>query len=468
MNSDHDLDAPLVVVTTDTHVGPRLKDDLRDYCPKQYLGEFDAFVRVHAPVIDDPLEYFRVWSLNPSLDEQAVAKSPKLSAIMEGLRTNATPGHHDVHARLDDMDRDGVAAEVVYHGSQNGQPFPFIHQIGGTFNALYFAPTGDPRELELAAVGQHMYNQWLADQCSVQAERHVGLAHLPMWDIDAATAELRWAHSVGLRGVNFPAPKPGIKPYDDLAWDPFWSACEELGMVLATHDGAGFDDLSVSRPHTHIALSLEGDLPRKLFPRMIFGGMFERYPGLKLVLTELESPASAWWSQMGKRFDEIWEVNRETLTHQLPRPPSEYMTSSVFLGQSYLHVVPAEVATAVSAGYASNFMWGSDYPHHEGCYRHAEDDVVETTTRLGLRSAFWHAPAHVARAMVGETAARVFGLDLHVLSAVAERAKALTPRRLGQRPEAVPDHWPFLARALHPYPEFHEDFDERALARSPD
>ena len=35
-----------------------------------------------------------------------------------------TAGHHDMHARLRDMDRAGVAAGVIYHGSQNNEPFP--------------------------------------------------------------------------------------------------------------------------------------------------------------------------------------------------------------------------------------------------------------------------------------------------------------------------------------------------------
>src|SRR5439155_19306644 len=98
----------------------------------------------------------------------------------------------------------------------------------------FFSPTASAHDLELVTVGQRMYNKWLSEQCSVQPERHVGLANLPMWDVEAAIRELEWASSVGLRGVNFPAPKPGIKPYDHPDWEPFWAACEERGMTLAT------------------------------------------------------------------------------------------------------------------------------------------------------------------------------------------------------------------------------------------
>src|SRR5213075_2619409 len=60
-------------------------------------------------------------------------------------------------------------------------------------------------DYEQAQIGRHIYNRWLADFCSVEPERHVGLAHLPMWDIDAAIEELEWAHAHGLKGVNFPS-----------------------------------------------------------------------------------------------------------------------------------------------------------------------------------------------------------------------------------------------------------------------
>ncbi len=340
------------MVTTDSHIGPRLKEDLRDYCPKRYLEEYDAFLHAVEP-FSDPFMLYRMFD-DGAVDDSTASLGRKMS--FAALKRNATPGHHDVYERLKDMDRDGVTAEVIYHGSQNGQCFPFLNPAGGTFNAFVFSPVGSPHELELAAAGQHMYNQWLADQCSVEPERHVGLAHLPMWDIEAATRELEWAYSAGLRAVNFPAPKPGIKPYDSPAWEPFWAASEERGMALCTHDGAGIDDVSVARPHSLLASFLEGDLIRKMFPRMIFSGLFERHPDLKLVLTELQQPTSSWWTQTGKGYDDLWATNRDRLGEQVPRRPSEYIASNVFLGQSYLHALPSEVAIAVRDGYAANMM----------------------------------------------------------------------------------------------------------------
>ena len=112
-----------------------------------------------------------------------------------------TPGHYDMHARLRDLDNDGVAAEVMFHDSQNGEPIPF--QV----DTLLMRGTGQDQDFDLLRAGQHIYNQWLADVCSIQPERHIGLMHLPMWDMEAALEELHWARSVGLKGAEFPVPE---------------------------------------------------------------------------------------------------------------------------------------------------------------------------------------------------------------------------------------------------------------------
>jgi hypothetical protein len=106
--------APVAVVSADSHVGPRIKEDLRPYCPSAYLDEFDAFVaeytlpeggtHVHVDVDEYPF---------PEAQERAGR-----------ARANALVlGHYNMAARLADMDRDGVAAEVIFHGSQTGSRF---------------------------------------------------------------------------------------------------------------------------------------------------------------------------------------------------------------------------------------------------------------------------------------------------------------------------------------------------------
>jgi predicted TIM-barrel fold metal-dependent hydrolase len=409
---------PFVAVTADSHIGPRLKEDLRSYCPRNELDEYDAFVAASYESRENNFG----------------------SLLFDGERRieqNAVGGHYDMHARLRDMDRDGVAAEVLFHGSQNQEAFPFIPDTG---IALFYNPTGSRRELDLVAIGQRMYNEWLADVCSIEPERHVGLAHLPLWDLEASIRELEWAKSVGLRGVNFPAPRSGLSDYDDPVWEPFWDVCEQLEMPLSTHAGAA--SASGSSPDKFLILVCEdgGWLSRRALPRMIFSGVFERHPRLNLIFTELTEQPSTWWPQTMKQFEAAYVRKGWQVADLAPKPPSIYMRSNVFIGASFLHRAPSEAVEALAEGYSDNMMWGSDYPHIEGCYIHPADGD-ESTVKLSLRQVFRGLPVEPSRRMVGENAVRVYGLSGDALGKVASRIDALTPSSIAEPVGALPAHW---------------------------
>ena len=116
-----------------------------------------------------------------------------------------TRGHYESEARLADFDHDGVAAGVIFHGSTNMEPIPFVPQSFGE-------PAAKP-DPEMVVVGQKIYNRWLVDFVARSPQRHVGLAYLPFSDIESAVRELYWAGGEhGLRGVNFPAMRDGSYP----------------------------------------------------------------------------------------------------------------------------------------------------------------------------------------------------------------------------------------------------------------
>ncbi|MDT3439264.1 amidohydrolase family protein [Pseudofrankia sp. BMG5.37] len=347
-----------------------------------------------------------------------------------------TPGHYDHKARIADYDYDGVAAGVLYHGSQNLEPVPFTPSNSGD---------ADHRG-ELVAVGQEIYNRWLADFVSQAPHRHVGLAHLPMWDIEAATAELVRAHDSGLRGVNFPTLREGILEYTDSDWDPFWSACEERGIPLVTHVpiGAG-STAKVRRPGWYLSMvhSMEtgGWMSRRAIWWMIFGGVFERHPGLKLVITE--SPGN-WWPWLVAELDGIYEMTMGAarkmmpeLVESLPLRPSEYMDRNVFFGATFTS--PVEAKAAVDGGFSTQLMWGTDYPHMEGTFVYPDGTDMPSVTKLSLRNGFSGIPEESTRRMVGENAIELYNLDRAALQAVAREINAPTAAELARQVDAVPE-----------------------------
>jgi predicted TIM-barrel fold metal-dependent hydrolase len=406
----------VVIVSCDTHIGPRLREDLRPYCPKKYLDDYDDFV-AYVEANAGPRGF------TPTNDP--------------------TDGHWDPHERIRDLNADGTAAEVIFHGSQNGMPVPFIisdPSVGtATMGRKYDV------DYEHAAVGRHMYNQWLADFCSVEPERHVGLAHLPMWDIEATIKEVIWAKEAGLRAVNFPVESSpatdllrsrfgGLHYYNDPIWEPFWSVCEETGMQLVSHGGAGDpQDLPGGTP---VWISESREIARRPMHRMIFSGVFERHPSLKMVLTELPGD---WWRVKLNDMDSLAGYGGTLLSMK----PSEYARRNVFLGASFQ--ARFEALDAVEHDYWQNIIWGTDYPHIEGTWRRPGEGETPQS-HLSMRYTYHDLPADTIKAMVGLTGVNVYGLDGDALHQIAQRINAPTVEEI-QTPidEIPPNHgmWAF-------------------------
>lgn len=155
---------PVIVVSNDTHVGPRLVEDLRAYGPSAYIDAFDDF------------------AASTRAERDAAITMLEGSGYLDHPNFR-TAGHHDSAARLADYDHDGIAAGVLFHGSMNLEPIPFVASPLGK-------PKQDP-DRDLLGVGQRIYNRWIADFVAQAPHRHIGLAYLPLWDLDQAIAELQ-------------------------------------------------------------------------------------------------------------------------------------------------------------------------------------------------------------------------------------------------------------------------------------
>src|SRR5439155_22956887 len=158
-----------------------------------------------------------------------------------GKLSEARPGGWEPRARLEDLALDGVDAEALCGGG------PLASQ-----------------DLALHRASFRAYNTWLADFCSVERDRLLGTAYIPMWDTEEALEELQFAAERGLRGVVIPAfppagaiqglnEDPGAvimladpnsgRNYFDPEFDPFWQRVVELGMPIHMHLGARRPDL---------------------------------------------------------------------------------------------------------------------------------------------------------------------------------------------------------------------------------
>jgi predicted TIM-barrel fold metal-dependent hydrolase len=396
-------------------------EQLRPLCPPKYLEAFDAFA-------DREKKEVLQRGLTPGFGFEDAEKLRQ-----NKLRNVLAQGAWDVKARLADMDYDGVAAEIIYHGLPAGPGatrIPFDSLLGLSL-VKEFPP-------EMVAVGRHMYNEWLAEFCSAAPERLGGLAQLPMDDPKAALKELEWCAKAGLRGVNFPRVQPAILAYNKPEWEDLWFACEEYNMTLNTHSsGIPIDESDLSEfgggPGflAIVVLDSTGYPARRAMHYLIFGGVFERHPNLRLVLSE--QPGN-WWPETVKDMDSLyialatlkgqhWTAPNYT-TGNLTKLPSEYAKDHVFI--SVAGVARHEAESAIREGYDSQILWGRDYPHPEGAYQYPRYEGEPSWNRLHLQDAFAGLPIETTAAMLGESGAPVFGFDLEKLRIVAERIEAPT------------------------------------------
>jgi predicted TIM-barrel fold metal-dependent hydrolase len=224
-----------LIVSTDNHAGPSLRHQLRGYCPARYLREFDEY----AALVTERRQQVatRAAQSFPGMAGDTADGVPAIAAAAYA-RCKASPGQQDPHARLRDMDAEGVAAEVVFAGGQNDEQLPFVG----------FGIDGGPTtaSMELLGVGCRIWNHWLADFISVEPSRHVGVMQVPIYDVATAVREVEWGRSRGLGAVNLPAPRPDFPPYTDAIYEPFWAACASLGVILGCHSGGGDSPLGTA------------------------------------------------------------------------------------------------------------------------------------------------------------------------------------------------------------------------------
>jgi predicted TIM-barrel fold metal-dependent hydrolase len=421
-NETVDMTANIPIVSCDGHIGPRLSD-LRGYCPQSHLDRFDAYAV--------EIEQMASMMVSPFMPDVAVPEAVAQAA--QSARMREAQGAHDMHARLRDMDRDGVAAELIFHGVQDLRPIPWVGLAGFNHGTL-----NDPETLELNTIGLRIYNQWLADACSIEPERHVGAVVLPIWDIDASVREMKWARDAGLKAVKLPAPRRGLRFYDDPAWEPFWASCADLEMPLVTHAGAmDSEDTYSAGPHAVFLAEMEaGGWPgRRALNRMIFSGVFERYPHLKMLFVEQNHN---WWNATIQEMDSAYQSHSWMVRDQMPKPPSEYLRAQVFIGASFM--APFEAEAAIREGFVDNVMWGRDYPHVEGTWQPQQgDDDQEIMTRLSIRYAFSGVEPRHARALLSDNGIKILNLDGDALQKVADRIVSPTLSEVGEPIKAIPE-----------------------------
>ena len=205
-----------------------------------------------------------------------------------------------------------------------------------------------------------LQNDHLAELVCKHSDRFVGLATVPLQDVEAAVAELDFAVTeLGLRGVEICTNVNGLD-LDDGRFRPFFARAAELGVVVLIHPH-GFT--SGERLMEYYLTNVIGNPLESTIAltRMIHGGVLEALPDLRLCVVH----GGGYLPVYASRMDHAWRERPEG-RHQIPdRPPSSYLRQ-VFV--DCLVYDPAHLAFLVQQMGADRVVVGTDYPYDMGFY----------------------------------------------------------------------------------------------------
>ncbi|MCU0274581.1 MAG: amidohydrolase [Acidimicrobiales bacterium] len=374
----NEQDERYIVISADTHAGGS-HAQYREYLDPKFVGDFDAW---------------RDRYKNPYKDLKD---------------TDLRVRNWDTERRNADQEADGVVAEVIF---PNTVP-PFFPSF------VLFAQPPTPDEYEHRRAGIQAHNRWMLDFQNEQPHRRAGIGQIFLNDVDDAIEDVRWCAENGLKGGILVGAVPPtcdwIKPLYHPAYDPLWAVCQELGVVVNAHSGTG-GPVYQQAPAMPLVHFLE--IPfysQRPFAHLILGGVFERFPGLRFVMTET---GAAWLPPMLAQLDGLMDGMRANKVGEMrfegevvpPKSATEYFLQNCYVGAS--QPTPADVRAGIDVLGVERFMWGSDYPHEEGTHPY---------TLEHLRQNFSHLPKDTVQRMLAGTAAELYGFDLEALRPLAQQ-----------------------------------------------
>jgi predicted TIM-barrel fold metal-dependent hydrolase len=387
-----------LVISTDCHAGLP-PGEYREYLDPAYRERYAADVRVQLEQARETRKLMLVEEINEKW--------------REGREVGLT-GAWDHEQRLRVLDGDGIAAEVIFPDgiTENNAP-PFGAGLG-------IGPRGGQRDLQWA--GARAHNRWLAEFCQMAPERRNGVAVVPAtWDVDEAVREVRWARANGLRSIMIPVIWGDHAPYHHPVYDALWAVCQELEVVVHYHSGPADSPQYFGewppRPGQPTLLGGMGiyvceavwAVVRPL-TFLIWGGVFERFPRLRVVVTEATTTwAPNYLEHLDDRYLD-WHVTAKLGDYRshLSMKPSDYFRRNIRLGTFFAR---KEAERRHQVG-VECMMWGSDYPHPEGTWPQTRQMMVDTFRGL---------PQQETDRMLGGSAADVYGFDLAKLAPLVGR-----------------------------------------------
>jgi len=258
------------------------------------------------------------------------------------------------------MDQLGFARQLVFATHSVAMPFNPSSRL-------------EPR-LRYGATRAH--NRHMREFCANDS-RLMGVAIVPLDDVDHALTELDWVLEGGFEAVWVPHRPCGDKSPGHVELEPFWARLAEAGLPFLLHVGGA--PLQMAKAWTNTGRAPVKDWmgggenirskdaatlhqgPETFITAMVMDGVFERHPALRGASVEL---GAGWVPELIRRLDWVTAMwgRVDTNLSSFTRTPSEQITAQM----AFTPFVFEDVARLVHESNADLYLFSSDYPHTEG------------------------------------------------------------------------------------------------------
>ncbi len=365
------------IISADSHITE---------APNTYSDYIDTKFKDRAPKIQnmgDAGDFFHIDGMDRPIALGLVAaagKKPEEIRVDGSRFEDLHRGGWDPSARMAEQDTDGVAAEIIY---------PTVGMM------LCNHPDFDYKKACFDA-----YNRWIAEYCDFNPVRLLGCGQTAMRSPEEGIEDLQRIKAMGLRGVMMPG-DPQQEDYDSPIYDEFWQAAVELELPVSFHI-LTMRSGETRGPRINTFLSIiRGN--QDIMGTLIFGGVFERHPNLKVVCVEADA---GWVPHYMYRMDHAYKRHRNWLAPgvELSKLPSEYFAEHIYttFQDDWVAFKTADLMNW------RRLMWANDFPHSDSTWPWSQDMLKEHGADLTPEQ---------QKAILSDNVAELYSIDTAVLSA---------------------------------------------------
>lgn len=293
-------------------------------------------IDIHAHVMTPEAEEIAAPLFTPDKDPFIGFSGPVSDAYNRTHFAEILPNLTQPAQRLRDMDRMGVEIQAI-----SVAPPQFF----------YWA------EPDVGARLSGMVNDRLFEIVQAYPDRFVGLGTVPLQDTDLALGELdRVVGELRFNGLEICTNVNGID-FDHPRFLPFFEKVVEHDLLLVVHPNGFTHGQRLADYYLINTLGMPMD-STVFIARMIFGGVMERFPDLKVCVTH----GGGYLPFYAARFDHAYEARVDCREH-ITREPSSYLAQMYF---DTMVFDPTMIATLVKRWGADHVLLGTDYPYDMG------------------------------------------------------------------------------------------------------